>query len=133
MFLYNQPYEVSGDVHYENYDTGASQIVSGLKIVNSPTHLTGTIWFRLAKRDRKVLPSKEGRVTIDKLVAQIGWDEINQLENKNIYLDIGKFKIEYGGITYRLVDKNDFGQNIDRNFNTLGIIEATFERERVNT
>ena len=130
MFLYSKPYEVSGNVMYENYDTGVSQIVSGLKMVNSPTHLTGTAWFRVAKRDRRIIPAKEGRISVDTLIVQFGYDEINKLEKENIYLEKGKFKLHYDGITFRLVHKNDFGQNINRPFNNLGLVEARFEKER---
>lgn len=130
MFLYNKPYEVSGTVYYENYNTGTAQLSSGLKVVNAPAHMTGTIWFRVAKRERKVIPSKDGRIEINRLVAQFGYDEIRNLENNNIYLEEGKFKMEYGGIKYRLVFKNDFGQDIDRRFINVGIVEATFEKER---
>jgi len=130
MFLYNKPYETSGNVLYENYNTGVDQIVSGLKVVNAPAHLTGTVRFRVAKRERKVIPSKDGRIEVNRLVVQFGYDEIRNLEKNNIYLTEGKFKMEYDGIKYRLVFKNDFGQNIDRSFMNVGIIEATFEKER---
>lgn len=132
MFLFNKPYEVSGSVFYENYNTGLAQMESGLKVVNSPTHLTGITRFRVAKRERKLISTKDGRTSVNRLIVQFGWDEIDSLEQKNIYLEPGKFKMEYAGITYRLVDKDDFGQDIDRNFNTLGIIQATFEKERPN-
>lgn len=130
MFLYNKPYEVSGNVLYENYNSGTSQIVSGLKIVNAPAHLTGTVRFRVAKREMKVIPTKDGRTKVNRLVVQFGYDEIRNLEKNNIYLTEGKFKMEYDGIRYRLVFKNDFGQDIDRKFMNVGLIEATFEKER---
>ena len=129
MFLYNKPHEVSGNAHYENYDTG-TQMISGLKIPSSPTHLTGTVRFLISKRDKKVIPSKEGRVSVDQITAQFGLDEIKRLENNNIYLEEGKFKLEYGGKYYRLVDKNDFGQPIDNSFIPFGIIEVVFEKQR---
>lgn len=130
MFLYNKPYEISGDVYYENYNTGIAQLSSGLKIVNTPTHLTGTTWFRVAKKNKKVISSKEGRTSVDVLIVQFGYDEIIKLNQKDIYLEVGKFKLEYGGTVYRLTDKNNFGQDIDRIFNNVGLIEATFEKER---
>ena len=132
MFLYNKPYEVSGVVYYENYKTGAAQLISGLKIVNAPSYLTGITRFRIAKKRKKVISTKEGRTSVDVMIAQFGWDEINKLNQKNIYLDVGKFKLEYGGTVYRLTDKNDFGQDIDRVFNNIGLIQATFEKERPN-
>lgn len=132
MFMYNKPYEVSGEVHYENYNTGTAQLSSGLKIVNAPTHLTGITRFRIATKRKKVIPSKEGRTSVDVLVAQFGWDEIRKLNQKDIYLTVGKFKLEYDGTVYRLTDKNNFGQDIDRVFNNIGLIEATFEKERPN-
>lgn len=130
MFLYNKPYEVSGTVSYENYNTGVDQLASGLKVVNSPAHLTGTIRFRVAKRDIRVIPTKDGRTKVNRLVVQFGYDEIRNLEKNDIYLTEGKFKMEYGGVKYRLVHKNDFGQDIDRRFMNVGLIEATFEKER---
>ena len=130
MFLYNKPYEVSGSVFYENYNTGTSQLVSGLKVVNAPAHLTGTVRFRVAKRELKVIPTKDGRTKVKRLVVQFGYYEIRNLEKNDIYLTEGKFKLEYDGIRYRLVFKNDFGQNIDRRFMNVGLIEATFEKER---
>jgi hypothetical protein len=132
MFLYNKPYEVSGSVLYENYNTGTAQLSSGLKVVNAPAHLTGTVRFRVAGRGNRVIPSKEGRTSVKTLTVQFGWDEIRQLEQKDIYLTVGKFKMEYGGTTYRLTDMDDFGQDIDRIFNNVGLIEATFEKERPN-
>ena len=132
MFLYNKPYEVSGLVHYENYNTGTAQISSGLKVVNAPAHLTGITRFRIAKKNKKVIPTKEGRTSIDVMITQFGWDEIRKLNQKDIYLDVGKFKLEYNGYVYRLTDKNDFGQDIDRIFNNIGLIQATFEKERPN-
>lgn len=134
MFLYNKPYEVSGAVYYENYNTGTAQLSSGLKIVKSTStaYLTGTVRFRIAKRDKRIISSKEGRTSVNIIVAQFGWDEIKKLNQKDIYLDVGKFKIEYDGIFYRLTDKNDFGQDIDRVFNNIGIIEGILEKERPN-
>ena len=130
MFLYNKPYEVSGFIYYENYNTGISQLSSGLKIVNDPAHLTGTTRFRIAKRNKKIISSKEGRTSVDVLIVQFGYDEIIKLNQKDIYLKVGKFRMEYDGIVYRLTDKNNFGQDIDRIFNNVGLIEATFEKER---
>lgn len=132
MFLYNKPYEVSGSVLYENYNTGTSQLVSGLKVVNAPAHLTGTVKFRVAKREMKVIPTKDGRTTVNRLVVQFGYDEIRNLEKNNIYLKEGIFKMEYDGVNYRLVFKDDFGQDMNRRFMNIGLIEATFEKERPN-
>jgi len=132
MFLYNKPYEVSGMAYYENYNTGTAQLISGLKVVNSPAHLTGTTRFRISNKTKKVIPSKEGRTSVDILIAQFGWDEIRKLNQKDIYLKVGRFKLGYDDYIYRLTDKNNFGQDIDRIFNNIGLIEATFEKERPN-
>jgi len=132
MFLYNKPYEVSGAMYYENYNTGTAQLISGLKTINSPAYITGTFRFRIAKWRKKVIPAKEGRIEVDEMVAQVGWDEIKKLNQKGIYLDVGNFKMEYGGTNYRLTDMKIFGQRIDRIFNNVGLIEAIFEKERRN-
>lgn len=128
MFLYGKAYETTGTIKYENY--GSQIVVSGYKSMSTPAYTTGTARFRITKREHKVISSKDGRTTVDRLLTQFGADELKQLNDTGIYLDVGRLKLTYSGNTYRLIDYDDFGQSVNRVFIPFGITEVVFEKEK---
>ena len=127
MFIYNHSLERTGTIEYENDATPILE--SGLKVYDSPTHITGTARFVVAGRKNRIIPSKDGRTKIDELITQFGWDEIKQLEDTGIQLKAGNLKLNFDGVTFRLTNVTDFGQAYDRNYRPLGILQVVFQRE----
>lgn len=128
MFLFNKNMETSGTLKYENYATPI--VSSGYKTMGSPGYTSGDYRFVVAKRKRKIIPSKEGRTELDVLIVQFGWDQLEDMESSGILLTPGNLLLDYANGTYRMVDKDDFGRDYDANYMPLGVIEVTFERQK---
>jgi len=127
MHVFNRWATQTGTLNYENDDSPI--VESGLKVYDSPTLITGTARFVVAKKTTKIIRSKEGRSKVEELVTQFGWDEISGMESSGLYLEPGKLKLNYEGTNFRLVDKNDLGRPYNMNYRPLGLIEAVFHRE----
>lgn len=130
MFLFNKSLETTGALQYEV--SGAAITASGLKTYSSPYNITGSARFLISDRIEKVIPSKQGRTKIDVLTTQFGWDEIRQLAITGIYMKPGNLKLKYGEETFRLTNVDNFGQDYDREFRPLGLIELKFERQKTD-
>lgn len=128
MFLYNKSVETTGTLYYENYAT--PKMASGYKTVATDAHITGTGRFAIAKRDKRIIPTDDGRSIVDTVIAQFGWDEIDRLNDTGIQFIPGALKLEYDNVTYRLTDKDTFGLSYDWGYRPVGIIEAVFRRMR---
>ena len=127
MFVFNRWATETGTFNYENEAT--PNVSSGLKVYDSPEYITGTVRFVVAKRINKVIPTQEGRMKVEELTTQFGWDEISGMQQSGLYLEPGRLKLTYDDVTFRLVDKNNFGQPYNRNYRPIGLIEAKFQRE----
>jgi len=127
MHVFNRWATQTGTLNYENDDDPI--VSSGLKVYDSPTYITGSARFVVAKRMNKVIRTKEGRTHIEEIVTQFGWDEISDIQSSGLYLTPGKLKLDYNGTTFRLVDIDEFGRPYNTNYRPLGLIEAVFHRE----
>jgi len=127
MHVFNRWATQTGTLNYENDDS--PNVSSGLKVYDSPTYITGTARFVVAKKTRRIIRTKEGRMTVEELVTQFGWDEISGLESSGLYLTPGRIKLLYEETNFRLVDKNDLGRPYNMNYRPIGLIEAVFHRE----
>lgn len=127
MHVFNRWATQTGTLNYENDDSPI--LVSGLKVYDSPNYITGTARFVVAKKKTKIIPTKEGRMKVEELITQFGWDEISGMESSGLYLTPGRLKLTYNNTTFRLVDKDDLGRPYNMNYRPIGLIEAVFHRE----
>lgn len=128
MFLFNKSMETSGTLRMEKFATPI--VASGYKTMGEPSYASGTYRFVVAKRNRRVIPSEEGRTEVDRLTVQFGWDQLKEMSGDGLTLTPGSLMLDYSNETYRMIDKDDFGSPYDRNYNPLGVIEITFERQK---
>lgn len=125
MFVFSKYNTVTGVVVYE----GEQQIVSGLINYEQPHVTERDCRFTVVRRDNFIQKSDETHRSIhDRLLIHFGWDQIQNLEDNDVAIEIGRTRLRYDGNEYRTIKINNFGQDYRRKYLPMGVIEVTFEK-----
>ena len=125
MFVFNKFNQVTGTIIYENDQV----LVSGLISYATPYRIETGCRFTLIKRNNFVRQTDvSNRSRFDQLVTQFGWDQLKNLSETGIEVKVGRTRLQYNGQEYRAIKVNDFGQQYNKKYLPMGVVEVTFEK-----